>query len=45
MIKSDGSLSTGRSIFRSGTSETSIVTNGSHDHVGLIGDLIFSTAD
>lgn len=45
MIKSDGSLSTGRSIFKSGTSETSIVTNGSHDHVGLIGDLIFSTSD
>jgi hypothetical protein len=45
MIKSNGQLSTGRSIFKSGTSETSIVTNGSHDHVGLIGDLIFSTSD
>ena len=45
MIKSDGSLSTGRSIFKSGTSETAIINNGSHDHVGLIGDLIFSTSD
>jgi hypothetical protein len=45
MIKSDGQLSTGRSIFRSGTSETSIINNGSHDYVGLIGDLIFSTSD
>jgi hypothetical protein len=45
MIKSDGQLSTGRAIFRSGATETSIVTNGTHDSVGLIGDLIFSTAD
>lgn len=45
MIKSDGTMSTGRSIFKSGTSETNIVTNGTHNHVGLIGDLIFSTSD
>ena len=45
MIKSDGTLSTGRSIFKSGATETNIVTNGTHNHVGLIGDLIFSTAD
>jgi hypothetical protein len=45
MIKPDGTVSSGRSIFKSGTSETSIVTNGTHNHVGLIGDLIFSTAD
>jgi hypothetical protein len=45
MVKSNGQLSTGRSIFKSGASETSIVTNGTHDYVGLIGDIIFSTAD
>lgn len=45
MIKSDGTLSVGRTIFKSGTTETSIVTNGTHNHVGRIGDLIFSTAD
>ena len=45
MIKSDGTLSVGRTIFKSGTSETSIVSNGTHNHVGRIGDLIFSTAD
>ena len=48
MIKPDGTVSSGRSIFRSGTSETSLVPStgsSSHAHVGLIGDLIFSTAD
>ena len=45
MIKSDGTLSVGRTIFKSGTTETSIVANGTHNHVGRIGDLIFSTAD
>jgi hypothetical protein len=45
MIKSNGQLSTGRSIFKSGATETNIVTNGTHDYVGLIGDLMFSTAD
>ena len=45
MIKSDGTMSTGRSIFKSGATETNIVNNGTHDHVGLIGDLIFSTSD
>lgn len=45
MVKSDGTVSVGRSIFKSGASETNIVTNGTHNHVGRIGDLIFSTAD
>jgi hypothetical protein len=45
MIKSNGQLSTGRSIFKSGANETNIVLNGTHDSVGLIGDLIFSTSD
>jgi hypothetical protein len=45
MIKSDGTLSVGRAIFKSGSTETGIVTNGTHNHVGRIGDLIFSTAD
>jgi hypothetical protein len=45
MIKSDGTLSVGRTIFKSGSTETNIVTNGTHNHVGRIGDLIFSTAD
>jgi hypothetical protein len=45
MIKPDGTVSSGRSIFKSGASETSIVSNGTHNAVGLIGDLIFSTAD
>ena len=44
MIKPDGTVSSGRSIFKSGTSETSI-NNGSHNHVGLIGDIILSTQD
>jgi hypothetical protein len=45
MIKSNGQLSTGRSIFKSGTNETSITTGSGFFSVGLIGDLIFSTAD
>ena len=45
MIKPDGTVSSGRSIFKSGSSETNIVSNGTHNAVGLIGDLIFSTAD
>jgi len=44
MIKTDGTVSVGRTIFKSGTSETSI-NNGSHNHVGLIGDIILSTRD
>ncbi len=44
MIKSDGTVSVGRTIFKSGTSETSI-NGGSHNNVGLIGDIIFSTRD
>jgi hypothetical protein len=44
MIKSDGTVSVGRTIFKSGTSETSI-NGGSHSHVGLIGDIILSTRD
>ena len=48
MIKPDGTVSSGRSIFKSGAAETSIVPSSgtsSHAHVGLIGDLMFSTAD
>jgi hypothetical protein len=48
MIKPDGTVSSGRSIFKSGAAETSIVPSSgtsSHSHVGLIGDLMFSTAD
>lgn len=48
MIKPDGTVSSGRSIFRSGAPETGIVPStgtSSHAHVGLIGDLMFSTAD
>jgi hypothetical protein len=48
MIKPDGTVSSGRSIFKSGASENSIVPSSgtsSHSHVGLIGDLMFSTAD
>jgi len=45
LIKPDGTVSSGRSIFKSGASENSIVTTGTHNAVGLIGDLIFSTAD
>lgn len=44
MVKPDGTLTAGRAIFKSGASETSI-SGGSHDYVGLIGDLMFSTAD
>mgnify|MGYP000386098628 FL=1 len=44
MIKTDGTVSVGRTIFKSGTSETSI-NGGSHSSVGLIGDIILSTAD
>ena len=45
LIKPDGTVSSGRSIFKSGASENSIVTTGTHNAVGLIGDLMFSTAD
>ena len=44
MVKPDGTLTAGRSIFKSGATETSI-TGGNFNSVGLIGDLIFSTAD
>ena len=46
-IFSDGRVTAGRSFYRSGASETNI-TNISHatwPDVGLIGDVIFSTAD
>jgi len=45
MVKPDGSLSAGRSIFKSGASEQNIVTNNTHSAVGLIGDIILSTVD
>ena len=45
MIKPDGTLSVGRAIYKSGASETSIITNGTHNSVGLVGDLMFSTSD
>jgi len=46
-IFSDGRISAGRAFYRSGASESSI-TNINHvrwPYVGLIGDVIFSTAD
>ena len=46
-IFSDGRVSAGRAFYRSGASESSI-TNINHSRwpdVGLIGDVIFSTAD
>ncbi len=46
-IFSDGRVTAGRAFYRSGASETSI-TNINHvrwPYVGLIGDVIFSTAD
>jgi hypothetical protein len=46
-IFSDGRVTAGRAFYRSGASETNI-TNISHatwPDVGLIGDVIFSTAD
>ena len=46
-IFSDGRVSAGRAFYRSGASESSI-TNINHVRwpgVGLIGDVIFSTAD
>jgi len=44
MIKTDGTVSVGRTIFKSGATETSI-NGGSHNNVGLIGDIILSTRD
>jgi hypothetical protein len=44
MIKTDGTVSVGRTIFKSGATENSI-NGGSHNHVGLIGDIILSTRD
>lgn len=44
MIKTDGTVSVGRTIFKSGATENSI-NGGSHNNVGLIGDIILSTRD
>jgi len=46
-IFGDGRVTAGRAFYKSGSTETSI-TNISHAYwpsVGLIGDVIFSTAD
>jgi hypothetical protein len=45
MIKSDGTVSVGRTIFKSGSSETAITSGGNFYNVGLIGDIILSTRD
>jgi hypothetical protein len=45
MIKSDGTVSVGRTIFKSGSTETSITTSAQFQSVGLIGDIILSTRD
>jgi hypothetical protein len=46
-IFSDGRVIAGRAFYRSGASETSItnINHGTWPNVGLIGDVIFSTAD
>jgi hypothetical protein len=46
-IFSDGRVTAGRAFYRSGASETSItnINHGTWPYVGLIGDVIFSTAD
>lgn len=46
-IFSDGRVSAGRAFYRSGASESSItnISHGTWPLVGLIGDVIFSTAD
>ena len=48
VIKSDGSVSTGRAIFKTGASEASITsTNGltnSYMYMGQDGDIMFSTS-
>jgi hypothetical protein len=50
VIKSDGTLTTGRAFYKSGASESSITSTSTAStnvwkDVGLIGDIIFSTAD
>ena len=45
MIKSDGTVSVGRTIFKSGSTETAITSGGNFNSVGLIGDIILSTRD
>jgi hypothetical protein len=45
MIKSDGTVSVGRTIFKSGSTETAITTGVPFQSVGLIGDIILSTRD
>ena len=45
MIKSDGTVSVGRTIFKSGSTETAITTGANFQSVGLIGDIILSTRD
>lgn len=46
-IFSDGRVTAGRAFYRSGASESSItnINHGTWPYVGLIGDVIFSTAD
>jgi hypothetical protein len=46
-IFSDGRVTAGRAFYRSGSSETAITNTGGSvwPYVGLIGDVIFSTAD
>ena len=46
-IFSDGRVTAGRAFYRSGATETSItnINHGTWPYVGLIGDVIFSTAD
>ena len=43
-VFSDGRVTAGRSFYKSGATESSI-TSSNFSHVGLIGDIIFSTAD
>ena len=47
LIKSDGTLTTGRAFYKSAGAETAItnVDNPIWPNVGLIGDIIFSTSD
>jgi hypothetical protein len=46
-IFSDGRVTAGRAFYKSGASETNItnINHGTWPSVGLIGDVIFSTAD
>jgi uncharacterized protein (DUF2345 family) len=46
-IFSDGRVTAGRAFYKSGAAESSItnINHGTWPYVGLIGDVIFSTAD